>query len=142
MEDVERRIYLISLQKSYKNSEIGHTVTRIITPEVKNAAEKHFDCPGLDGGELEDGGSGQTAGSHWEKSILYVLIELIYFPGVFENEYMTGITTPYPVYSHLTAALFHDMGWYGVKDTANLLSPLIWGRNLYVLLALFWVGLN
>lgn len=49
--------------------EIGHTVTRVITPEVKKAAERHFDCPGLDGGELEDGGSRETAGSHWEKSV-------------------------------------------------------------------------
>lgn len=39
----------------------------MITPNVKKAAEDHFNCSGLDGGELEDGGSQETAGSHWEK---------------------------------------------------------------------------
>lgn len=58
------------MKKTYMNPQIGHKVTRIITPEVKKAAGEHFNCTGLDGGELEDGGNqGETAGSHWEKSM-------------------------------------------------------------------------
>jgi len=103
--------------KSEMNPSIGHRVERIITPEVRKAVAEHYDCPGIDGGELENAGGPSTAGSHWEKR-------------VFENEYMTGVVTPFPIYSRITAALFKDMGWYGVNDSSHRLETLIWGKNM------------
>ena len=45
------------------------------------AARAHFDCPSLQGMQLEDGGVAGTAGSHWEMRWL-------------RDEYMTGAASP------------------------------------------------
>eukprot|EP01125_Pyxidicula_operculata_P006271 TRINITY_DN2178_c0_g1_i1.p1 TRINITY_DN2178_c0_g1~~TRINITY_DN2178_c0_g1_i1.p1 ORF type:complete len:648 (-),score=81.24 TRINITY_DN2178_c0_g1_i1:297-2240(-) len=104
--------------KEYDHPEIGHVVKRIITPNVAEAVRKHFNCSGLDGAELEDGGGSGTAGSHWEQR-------------VFRNEYMTGTSTPFPVYSLITFSLMKDMGFYDFSiENATKLEPLVWGRNM------------
>eukprot|EP01124_Arcella_intermedia_P002639 TRINITY_DN11441_c0_g1_i1.p1 TRINITY_DN11441_c0_g1~~TRINITY_DN11441_c0_g1_i1.p1 ORF type:complete len:699 (-),score=100.41 TRINITY_DN11441_c0_g1_i1:18-2114(-) len=99
---------------------IGHTVIRVMTPAVRDAARRHFGCDSLDGAELEDGGGAGTAYSHWEQR-------------VFRNEYMTGTSTPFPAYSNITFSLFKDMGWYDVQHnntyTQNL-DPFLWGKNM------------
>jgi hypothetical protein len=99
------------------NPEIGHMVTRIVTPYTRDAVREHYGCPGLDGAELENGGGNETLLSHWEQR-------------VFMNEYMTGTATPYPVYSNVTFSLFKDMGWYGVSPNISNLDPFLWGHKM------------
>ncbi|KIH59068.1 hypothetical protein ANCDUO_10714 [Ancylostoma duodenale] len=74
----------------------------MVTPKVREEARNHFNCPDLEGAEIESQGGLGTAGSHWEKR-------------VFENEAMTGVTTQVYALSRLTLALFEDSGWYKVN---------------------------
>ncbi|KAF2069217.1 hypothetical protein CYY_009466 [Polysphondylium violaceum] len=89
---------------------------KIISPKVLAYVRSHFNCDSLDGAELEDQGGIGTAFSHWEKRI-------------FDNEYMTGTASNYPIFSKLTLALFEDLGFYAVNYTYAS-KPLVWGYGL------------
>jgi leishmanolysin-like peptidase len=41
----------------------------MVTPKVVEEARLHFDCPTMEGAELEDQGGDGTALTHWEKRI-------------------------------------------------------------------------
>lgn len=106
------------IKVKYYHPVIGHTVERIITPNTVQATRKHFGCPNLDGAELEDGGGPGTAGSHWEQR-------------VFMNEYMTGTSVEFPVFSEITLSLFKDMGWYDYNSShVKDLGSFLWGKNM------------
>lgn len=60
-------------------------VTKINTPAVLAWVRDYFECPTLDGAELEDGGTSSTKGSHWEKRL-------------FANDYMTGSSSNNPIF--------------------------------------------
>jgi len=77
----------------------AHSVKLLASPRVAQEAQQHFNCPTLQGVELENGGSSGTAGSHWERRVLMY-------------EYMNGYSSYDPVYSRFTLALFEDTGWY------------------------------
>lgn len=47
-------------------------VKKIVTPTVVAKAREHFQCPTLNGAELEDEGGPGTAGSHWESRTFQV----------------------------------------------------------------------
>ena len=71
----------------------------IVTPRVREEVRRHFNCPTLEGAELEDQGGDGTELTHWEKRI-------------FQNEAMTGtVHTAQPAYSMITLALMEDSGW-------------------------------
>ena len=55
--------------------------------------ESHFNCPSLQGVELENQGGGGTALSHWEKRILEVSYNLILY---FGHHYCAEIVTFIP----------------------------------------------
>jgi len=87
----------------------------VVTPRVVREVRTHFDCPTLEGAELEDQGGDGTALTHWEKRI-------------FQNEAMTGtVNTAQSVYSRLTLALLEDSGWY-YPDYSRA-QALSWGRG-------------
>jgi hypothetical protein len=65
--------------------------------------------------EIEDGGGSGTAGSHPEKR-------------VFQNEYMSGSVTPFPIFSNITLSVFADSGWYEIDYTYA--QSLVWGRGM------------
>ncbi|CEL92958.1 unnamed protein product [Vitrella brassicaformis CCMP3155] len=96
--------------------EHGHTVTKIVTPKVKEAVKKQYDCFDWQdaGAEIEDFGGEGAAGSHWEKRL-------------FRNEFMTGTDSPGPVYSAVSLALFEDTGWY--KPDYSRAERLQWGSK-------------
>uniref|UniRef100_T1JG38 Leishmanolysin-like peptidase n=1 Tax=Strigamia maritima TaxID=126957 RepID=T1JG38_STRMM len=94
---------------------VQKTVHMIVTPRVQKEVRRHFNCPTLEGAELEDQGGEGTELTHWEKRI-------------FENEAMTGIHTQNPVYSHLTLALLEDTGWYSADFSKA--ENLTWGQSL------------
>jgi Leishmanolysin len=77
-------------------------VSKVITPKVVAAAKAHYGCydnwinPGM---ELEDGGSGGTRGSHWEKRLMMYDI-------------MNGVSELVMYKSAITLAWFEDSGWY------------------------------
>uniref|UniRef100_A0A8C0GNN0 Leishmanolysin-like peptidase n=1 Tax=Chelonoidis abingdonii TaxID=106734 RepID=A0A8C0GNN0_CHEAB len=79
------------------NKMLRHDVFLLITPRVVEEARKHFDCPILEGMELENQGGMGTELNHWEKRLL-------------ENEAMTGSHTQNRVFSRITLALMEDTG--------------------------------
>ena len=44
----------------------------IVTPRVREEVRRHFNCPTLEGAELEDQGGDGTELTHWEKRIFQV----------------------------------------------------------------------
>ncbi|XP_055983693.1 leishmanolysin-like peptidase isoform X2 [Sorex fumeus] len=94
---------------------VSHTVHLLVTPRVVEEARKHFDCPILEGMELENQGGMGTELNHWEKRLL-------------ENEAMTGSHTQNRVLSRLTLALMEDTGWY--KANYSMAEKLDWGRGV------------
>ncbi|MGH0148516.1 UNVERIFIED_CONTAM: hypothetical protein FKN15_013166 [Acipenser sinensis] len=78
-------------------------------------ARKHFDCPILEGMELENQGGLGTELNHWEKRLL-------------ENEAMTGSHTQNRVFSRITLAIMEDTGWY--RANYSMAERLDWGRGM------------
>lgn len=52
------------------NKIVRHTVYLLVTPRVVEEARKHFNCPVLEGMELENQGGMGTELNHWEKRLL------------------------------------------------------------------------
>ncbi|XP_061923704.1 leishmanolysin-like peptidase isoform X1 [Entelurus aequoreus] len=94
---------------------VRHQVHLLVTPHVVEEARKHFDCPILEGMELENQGGVGTELNHWEKRLL-------------ENEAMTGSHTQNRVFSRMTLAIMEDTGWY--RANYSLAQTLKWGRGL------------
>ncbi|CAG0880548.1 unnamed protein product [Darwinula stevensoni] len=94
---------------------IEKEINMMVTPRVVEEVRAHFNCPLLEGAELEDQGQEGTALTHWEKRI-------------FENEAMTGTHTQNPVYSRITLALMEDTGWY--YPNYEMAQELSWGKGL------------
>lgn len=97
----------------------GRTVSRLITPRVRDAARAHFGCDSLAGAQLENEGSEGSAGSHWEYNL-------------FQGEVMVASTifaadgSP-PALSNLTLSYLEDTGWYVAnRSSAGLLA---WGAG-------------
>lgn len=94
---------------------ISRIMHMVVTPRVVEEVRSHFDCPDLEGAELEDQGEEGTALTHWEKR-------------AFENEAMTGTHTHNPIISRLTLALMEDTGWY--KPNYSMAATMSWGKGL------------
>lgn len=92
----------------------GNQMNFIITPKVRELAEKHFNCPGAIGVPLENKGSGGTKDGHWNRKAM-------------NGDYMIGKSFGENLISEITLALFEDSGWYKVNyDLANVFT---WGKN-------------
>uniref|UniRef100_A0A8B9RPK4 Leishmanolysin-like peptidase n=1 Tax=Astyanax mexicanus TaxID=7994 RepID=A0A8B9RPK4_ASTMX len=76
---------------------VRHEVHLMVTPRVVEEARRHFNCPILEGMELENQGGMGTELNHWEKRLL-------------ENEAMTGSHTQNRVFSRITLAIMEDTG--------------------------------
>uniref|UniRef100_A0A672MKS7 Leishmanolysin-like peptidase n=1 Tax=Sinocyclocheilus grahami TaxID=75366 RepID=A0A672MKS7_SINGR len=76
---------------------VRHTVHLLATPRVVEETRRHFNCPILEGMELENQGGAGTEFNHWEKRLL-------------ENEAMTGSHTQNRVFSRMTLAIMEDTG--------------------------------
>lgn len=98
-----------------RHGDITHQVHMIVTPRVKREVRRHFNCPSLEGAEIENQGGVGTEYTHWEKRL-------------FENEAMTGTYTQNPVFSRITFALMEDTGWY--RANYSLADELDWGKEL------------
>ncbi|XP_075037350.1 leishmanolysin-like peptidase [Mixophyes fleayi] len=93
---------------------VQHNVFLLVTPRVTEEVRKHFNCPILEGMELENQGGMGTELNHWEKRLL-------------ENEAMTGSHTQNRVFSRITLALMEDTGWY--RANYSMAQRLDWGRG-------------
>ena len=82
-----------------KSDKYGKKRVYINSTKAVEMARKYFNCPSLDGIELEDYGDEGTAGSHWEARILL-------------GDYMNGISYTEEVISEITLALLEDLGFY------------------------------
>ncbi|XP_006636416.3 leishmanolysin-like peptidase [Lepisosteus oculatus] len=97
------------------NQMVRHDVLLLVTPRVVEEARKHFDCPILEGMELENQGGLGTELNHWEKRLL-------------ENEAMTGSHTQNRVFSRITLAIMEDTGWY--RANYSMAERLDWGSGM------------
>ena len=83
-----------------KVDDFGVTRYYINSSKVIEVAKKYYNCPEIDGIELEESGGEGTAGSHWEARILL-------------GDYMNGVVYPEEqVISEFTLALLEDTGYY------------------------------
>ncbi|GAA48105.1 leishmanolysin-like peptidase [Clonorchis sinensis] len=87
----------------------------VVTPTVLQVARKFFDCPTLDGVELEDQDEVGVFLTHWEKRLL-------------ENELMTATYTNSYRVSPITLAMMEDTGWYLANYTMS--HDFSWGGGL------------
>ena len=96
-----------------EESRRGKNVTKLGLPSVVEKARTGFGCETLNGVELEEGGGPGSAGSHWEKRVMY-------------NDFMTADADVYDIiYSDITLAVFQDSGWYRVNYKYS--NPITWG---------------
>eukprot|EP00736_Rhodelphis_marinus_P007080 Rmarinus@m.13952 len=98
------------------------TVRKIVTPQVLQIVQDHFDCPGLNGAELEgtmEEGNLNSTLVYWEKR-------------VFADEILTNRYSPDVHITKLSMALLDDIGRSCPKmyradiDSA---AALVWGKN-------------
>lgn len=94
---------------------VKYSISKVITPRVAQFTQRHFNCPGMDGFELESSGGAGTAGSHWDKRIG-------------GDEFMTGFVNPLMPITPLTLSLFEDSGWYFVDYSST--ESFNWGKGL------------
>jgi hypothetical protein len=93
----------------------GKPVTIAKFPTVVSKARAAFGCSTLQGLELEDQGGSGTAGSHWEKMLMY-------------GDFMQGDTGADDwVFSDITFALLEDSGWYSIDYSQT--DSITWGKN-------------
>lgn len=98
-------------------STFGKSVTYLISPRVVREARAYFNCDTINGVAIEDQGGAGTAGSHWEKRILY-------------QEFLTGILSTSASYiSSLTLAFFEDTGYYQANYEMAQNDAMTWGKN-------------
>ena len=83
-----------------RKDKYGIDRTYVNSTKVIEVAKKYYNCPTIDGVELENFGGNGTSGSHWEARILL-------------GEYMNGVLYPEEqVISEFTLALLEDTGYY------------------------------
>ncbi|CAH8525673.1 unnamed protein product [Schistosoma turkestanicum] len=73
-----------------------------VTPALLAEGRKHYNCPNLDGIDIENEGGEGTAGSHFEKRTV-------------GDETMAGVTGVKTILSRLTLAFFTDSGKKGME---------------------------
>mmetsp|Transcript_6734 Transcript_6734/g.15581 ORF Transcript_6734/g.15581 Transcript_6734/m.15581 type:complete len:972 (+) Transcript_6734:97-3012(+) len=96
----------------------GQRYASIVTPTVATVARNQFNCPELNGAQLENQPTGENSctGDHWD--------ERMYYP-----EALSGVISPTTVVlSPLTLALLEDSGWYRANYTRANVSP--WGHGV------------
>ncbi|KAG9407377.1 hypothetical protein AC1031_002110 [Aphanomyces cochlioides] len=94
-------------------TERGHSVAKIVTPNVLAFVRSYFNCSTLNGAEIEDE-DGDCLGSHWDERL-------------FEPEVMSPLQSFSMAVSGLTLAYFQDSGWYQVNLTSA--QRMFWGAN-------------
>ena len=82
-----------------KTDKFGIKRQYINSPKVLEVARKYFNCPTIEGVELENYGDDGTVGSHWEARILL-------------GDYMNGVAYTEEVISEFSLALLEDTGIY------------------------------
>lgn len=117
-------------------------MTRLFVSLLQEEARRHFNCPILEGMELENQGGTGTELNHWEKRLLEVgafsllcsekqpnfFLLLMILWDCLQNEAMTGSHTQNRVFSRLTLAIMEDSGWYWANY--SLAQRLDWGYGL------------
>eukprot|EP00002_Diphylleia_rotans_P000880 TRINITY_DN10478_c0_g1_i17.p1 TRINITY_DN10478_c0_g1~~TRINITY_DN10478_c0_g1_i17.p1 ORF type:complete len:777 (+),score=163.07 TRINITY_DN10478_c0_g1_i17:47-2377(+) len=90
---------LVDLSYPSTTHATGYAVKAVASPSVLEYAREFYGCSSLGAVPLEDFGGSGTAGSHWEKRILF-------------NELMSPTISLRPILSGFTVALLVDSGWY------------------------------
>ena len=87
-----------------KRTIAGRERLLISSPKVVAAARRHYNCPTLEGVELEDNGGELSVHSHWESRIM-------------DGDIMVSLVDRVDfTISEITLALFEDSGWYETKN--------------------------
>ncbi|ESL05316.1 leishmanolysin [Trypanosoma rangeli SC58] len=85
----------------------------VSSPKVKALARQHYNCPTLEGMELEDEGAAGGILNHWKKRSAPDELMAPEFPTIH--------------YSAITLAAFEDLGVY--RANYSMADPLRWGKN-------------
>jgi hypothetical protein len=94
-----------------------HAMYKIVTPAVRAEAEAQFNCPGVDGVDLDySDDEKKIPGNHWDKRVMF-------------NDYMVSQSENKRdvIYSRITLAALEDTGWYDVN--MSLGDNVTWGRD-------------
>ena len=87
-----------------KRTILGRERLLISSPKVVAAGRRHYNCPSLEGIELEDNGGELSVHSHWESRIM-------------DGDIMVSLVDRVDfTISEITLALFEDSGWYETKN--------------------------
>jgi len=97
-------------------TERGETVTQFIGPNTLDRVREYFQCPTLNGAEIESSGGPGTAGSHLEMR-------------VFNDAVMAGAvgSTAWIALSPIDLSVLQDSGWY--SPNYNATGRNYWGKN-------------
>ncbi|CAH8584315.1 unnamed protein product [Heterobilharzia americana] len=95
-------------------STTSRTINAFVLPNLLKEARAHYNCPTLDGMEVENDGGPGTAFVHFEKRIT-------------EDELMSGSYSKQTYISSLTLAYFQDSGWYNVN--MSMAQDWKYGKN-------------
>lgn len=63
---------IVRPQWHVRGGSVERSMQMIVTPRVREEVRAHFNCPNLEGAELEDQGEDGTALTHWEKRVFEV----------------------------------------------------------------------
>eukprot|EP01017_Pseudomicrothorax_dubius_P014889 TRINITY_DN17391_c0_g1_i1.p1 TRINITY_DN17391_c0_g1~~TRINITY_DN17391_c0_g1_i1.p1 ORF type:complete len:340 (-),score=50.93 TRINITY_DN17391_c0_g1_i1:7-1026(-) len=94
----------------------GEKTSIVVLPKVVDWARKHFNCPELEGVELENQGPQGSRGSHWERRAFF-------------NEIMTSSLFPRSVLSGVTLALLESTGWYKIDHSVAQILKFGMGKT-------------
>lgn len=89
----------------------------MVTPKVREEARNFFNCPDLEGAEIESQGGIGTAGSHWEKRVFEVSAQL-FVP-------VRGTVIPKPFFFNKTSLFL------GMFNIVVLLLPSSIANSVY-----------
>ncbi|CAH8594993.1 unnamed protein product [Schistosoma haematobium] len=103
--------------RTWKSTKVSLTrkIGAFVLPNVLKFARSHFNCPSLDGVDLENEGSSATHLTHFEKRVVH-------------DELMSGSVELPSIVSGLTLSVFQDSGWYDVNH--KMAGNWKWGKNL------------
>ncbi|EGR27298.1 leishmanolysin family protein, putative [Ichthyophthirius multifiliis] len=93
----------------------GIQTTILVSKNVVEVTRKYYNCPTVEGMQLENEGSLGTISSHWEKTVIF-------------NEMMVGDDVSDSVLSIFTIALLKDTGFY-TEVNENMADNIFWGKG-------------
>lgn len=121
------KTYLNVWMKNWENKtgQIEWWVTQYtITPRVRNFARNHFNCPDIEGAELNSWVKVQPKTNYTEERIAKVTDPAHWSMRLFPDEILSPVSMPGQILSDLTLSLLLDSGYYDVNNRSGIPTSL------------------